>query len=123
MRPGESWKAFHVTFRLRTIPLQGDDEKGDFLPMETDTSKNSGFVCPSRLCPLCEKLLDKACDAVRHHAAVMNTAVSLVRSGEVTEEQRQDYKTSLQASFNDAQSQWEAYREHLVEHGLVPKVT
>lgn len=44
----------------------------------------------------------------------------MVRSGIATEEQRQDFRIEFVLSFNDAQSAWNAYREHLVEHGFLP---
>jgi len=50
----------------------------------------------------------------------MATAIQLARSGEPTEEQRRDFTTRLVASFNDVQSAWDAYTEHLIEHGLLP---
>jgi len=57
---------------------------------------------------------------MRRHTADMSSAVHLTRNGGVTEEQRQAFKTRLVASFNDAQSAWDAYREHLIEHELLP---
>ena len=51
----------------------------------------------------------------------MNCATQLlVSNGGGSEEQRQDFKARLLASLNDAQSAWDAYREHLREHGLLP---
>ena len=74
-----------------------------------------------RICPGCERRLAEASQAMRRHATDMNRATQLlVRNGGGGEEQRQDFKARLVASFNDAQSAWEAYREHLIEHGLLP---
>jgi len=56
---------------------------------------------------------------MRRHASLMNTAIQLARSGP-TEEQREVFANQLVSSFNDAQSAWDAYRAHLVEHGLLP---
>jgi hypothetical protein len=49
----------------------------------------------------------------------MNTAIQLLKSREPTEEERQDFGTRLVASFNDAQSAWDAYRVHLMGHGYL----
>ena len=73
-----------------------------------------------RICPGCEQRLTEATQAMRRHAADMGNAVYSARSGGLTEEQRQDFKNILVASFNEAQSAWDAYREHLIEHGLLP---
>jgi len=58
---------------------------------------------------------------MRRHASEMNTAINLERSG-ATEEQKEDFRTSLLLSFNDAQSAWDSYREHLIQHGLLPSL-
>jgi hypothetical protein len=70
------------------------------------------------VCSVCDERLTSACDALRHHATLMYTAIELAHSVG-TEEQRKYYRDSLVASFTDAQSAW-AYREHLIEHGLLP---
>jgi len=57
---------------------------------------------------------------MRRHTADMAKAVDWARSDNPTEEQRQEFKTRLMASLNDAQSAWDVYREHLIEHGLLP---
>ena len=74
------------------------------------------------LCPKCEQVLDDAAIAMRRHAALMEKAQSLsvARGGHPTEEQRQQFKRDLLATFFDAQSAWDAYRNHLIEHGLLP---
>jgi hypothetical protein len=41
----------------------------------------------------------------------------------MTEEQRQQFKCDLAATFGDAQSAWDAYRDHLIDHGLLPSKT
>jgi hypothetical protein len=41
--------------------------------------------------------------------------------GGVTEEMRQDFRARIIASFKEAQMAWDAYRDHLSEHGLLPK--
>ena len=60
------------------------------------------------VCPGCDKRLNDASDAIRRHASEMNTAIYLLRSGRLTEEERQDFKATLSASFNEAQSAWDA---------------
>jgi hypothetical protein len=58
---------------------------------------------------------------MRRHATVLSNAIDLARSDAPTaEEQRENFKSALVASFNDAQSAWDAYRDHLKEHGLLP---
>ncbi len=73
----------------------------------------------TRICPRCDQLLDDAANAMRHHSADMALAINLAQSGNPTDQQRQEFTTRLVESFNDAQSAWDAYREHLVEHGLL----
>ena len=74
------------------------------------------------LCAGCSRHLDEAANAMRAHASVMRQAIDLIRDGSVIEELRQDFTTRLTLSFNDAQSAWDAYRQHLIEHGYLPKV-
>jgi hypothetical protein len=49
----------------------------------------------------------------------MQTALEQRQSGKPTNEQREEYVAILVASFNAAQSAWDAYREHLTKHGLL----
>ena len=35
-------------------------------------------------------------------------------------EQWQEFSSNLVATFNDAQSAWDAYRKHLIEQGFLP---
>jgi hypothetical protein len=77
-------------------------------------------MLPPRLCPVCEQRLTDTSNAMRRHAAIMSTAIYSARSSSMTEEQRQDFAIQLLASFNDAQSAWDAYHEHLIEHGFLP---
>jgi hypothetical protein len=51
----------------------------------------------------------------------MDTVIELIRNRSLTEEGKQDFKGRLAASFNVAQTAWDAYREHLVEHGILPE--
>ena len=72
------------------------------------------------LCDACEQRLARATSAIRRHESLMHTAITLDKSGSPTDELHQEYKTNLRATFDDAQSAWDAYREHLIEHGLIP---
>lgn len=76
---------------------------------------------PIRICPGCEQSLETASDAIRRHAVDMHTALSLVPS-DLTEEQIDQHKIKLIESFNEAQSAWDAYRDHLREHGVFPVI-
>jgi len=70
------------------------------------------------ICKGCEERLTEASNAMRRHASEMNSAINLARIG-ATEEQATDFRARLVASFNDAQSAWDTYREHLNQHGLL----
>jgi hypothetical protein len=50
----------------------------------------------------------------------MNAALDFLRSGKESNEVRGDLRTSLVDSFDEAQSAWNAYRDHLIQHGLLP---
>jgi hypothetical protein len=47
----------------------------------------------------------------------MHTAITLTKGGSPTDKDRQEYSANLSATFNDAQSAWDAYRNHFIEHG------
>jgi hypothetical protein len=93
--------------------------------MATSAAKNSDLmaVLPIRICLECDKLLTEASDAMRRHAGDMTVGMFLIRRGDLTEEARQDFKTRLVTSFRDAQSGWDTYRRHLLEHGILPEVS
>ena len=78
-------------------------------------------MLPIRICQGCEQYLSSASDAMRRHAEAMHTAISSVQNG-LTEEQVDKHKIELIASFNIAQSAWDAYRAHLKEHGILPVI-
>ena len=85
-----------------------------------DKSKNAGIMSITiTVCAGCEQLLEQASKAIRGLQAEMSTASSITRNGSPTEKQRQDFKARLLASFNHAQSVWDEYCEHLIEHGIV----
>ncbi len=76
-------------------------------------------MLPTVICYGCDKRLAEASTALRRHASLMHTSIQLAKTG-LTDEQRKDFKDRLVTSFNEAQSAWDAYREHLVKHGLLP---
>jgi hypothetical protein len=49
----------------------------------------------------------------------MARAIALSQA-EQTEEQRREFTANLVGTFNDAQAAWDVYRQHLVEHGIIP---
>ncbi len=79
-------------------------------------------MLPLRICKHCEELLMVVQDTMRHHAAYMTKAITLARNlnAQQAEEYRHEFTAELVASFNEAQSAWDAYCEHLIEHGLLP---
>jgi hypothetical protein len=93
--------------------------------MAKSASKNSTVmaVLPIRVCLDCDKLLTEASDAMRRHAGDMTVGMFLIHRGDLTEEARQDFKARLVASFRDAQTGWDTYRNHLKEHGILPDVS
>lgn len=89
--------------------------------IRTLSSDMLAAMLPISICPGCEQRLTTASNAMRRHAEEMNTAISSVQTG-LTEEQVDEYKIRLIASFNDAQTAWDAYRAHLREHGILPVI-
>jgi hypothetical protein len=57
--------------------------------------------------------------AMRRHESDMTRAIQLSKT-DLSEEQRQETAATAAASFHEAQSKWEAYRQHLIQHGLIP---
>jgi hypothetical protein len=76
-------------------------------------------MLPMPICSRCEQRLREASIAMRRHGEDMQAAIDVKRRGKPTMEQRQEFATRLVASFNAAQSAWDAYREHLSKHGLL----
>lgn len=72
------------------------------------------------VCNGCAERLTEASTAMRRHETLMHTAFERAKAGSLTEEQRKDFKDRLTATLNDAQLRWDAYRLHLIEHGLLP---
>lgn len=92
--------------------------------MATNVFKNSALtnVVNVRVCLDCDKMLTEASDAMRRHAGDMTVGMFLIHRGDLTEEARQDFRARLIASFRDAQSAWDTYRKHLMEHGILPEM-
>jgi hypothetical protein len=78
-------------------------------------------ACRGVICQGCEQRLTEASTAMRRHASHMNQAIEMARRGP-TEEEKKDIRATLVASFNDAQSAWDTYRDHITEHGLLPSL-
>ena len=76
---------------------------------------------PIRICTGCEQLLKTTSEAMRRHAEDMQTAVSDAQT-HLTEEQIDEYKIKLIASFIAVQAAWDAYRAHLRGHGILPVI-
>jgi hypothetical protein len=56
---------------------------------------------------------------MRRHWNMMDRAIALLRT-EYTEEQRKQFAADLVTTFENAQAAWGAYRQHLIEHGILP---
>jgi hypothetical protein len=76
---------------------------------------------PVRLCHGCEQRLMDLSDAVRRHAADVSRALDTARRANPTEEQLDDFRTALFASFNRTEAAWNVYCDHLREHGVLPQ--
>ena len=72
-----------------------------------------------RICPECEQQMTAVANAMRRHGSQMYAAIELAKT-DLTEEERQEAGVRLQESFKEAHSAWNAYREHLIKHGILP---
>ena len=72
-------------------------------------------------CPQCEIRLIEAANAMRRHGSQMTAAIEWART-DPSEEQKQEIKASVVASFKDAQAAWDVYPEHLRGHGILPSL-
>ena len=73
-----------------------------------------------RFCLVCDERLAEVSKAIRRHESIMAQGALWLRMDEVTEERQQDFRVRVIASFTEAQMAWDAYRDHLKEHGLLP---
>jgi len=71
------------------------------------------------VCRGCEELLSDASYALRRHSAAMSNAILSAERDSISQEEFENYRTEVRSSFKEAQERWDAYREHLVEHGLL----
>jgi hypothetical protein len=76
-------------------------------------------MLPIPICSRCEQRLREASIAMLRHGADMQTAIDVRRRAKPSKEQRQEFVARLVASFNAAQSAWDAYHKHLTKHGLL----
>jgi hypothetical protein len=72
-----------------------------------------------RICGECGRLLKEAAEAMRIHETDILIGLKHNLEGYLTEEGRALLAAEAVDSFNDAQARWDAYREHLVGHGLL----
>jgi uncharacterized tellurite resistance protein B-like protein len=57
---------------------------------------------------------------MRQHASAMSTLLQVAQADSTTsEEQLQKYRAGVRESFKGAQAAWDAYHQHLMEHGLL----
>jgi hypothetical protein len=83
-----------------------------------DSPRTDDAKARIRICPECEHHMTAVANAMRRHACQMFEAIELVKRG-LSEDERQEAAVSVRQSFNEAQSAWDAYREHLIDHGLI----
>ena len=75
----------------------------------------------TRICAECQRQLVQATEAMRYHEARMHKGLELNEQGYLTEEFRRELAPVVVESFNTAQAAWDAYREHLIGHGLLER--
>ena len=73
----------------------------------------------TRICAECGLLMTNALDAMRSHETDMVNCLQLNVEARLTEELRRIFAPKVVASFNAARLAWEAYCQHLDEHGLL----
>jgi hypothetical protein len=73
----------------------------------------------SRICARCDELLEKAITFVRQHETQAYTGASMKVNGPLNEQLRGKFDPRSVESFSVAQAAWDAYREHLIEHGVL----
>jgi len=80
-------------------------------------------MLPTHLCHKCDKQLTDASYAIRRHSSLMSRSIKIDRNGSLSDKQLLELASNLEATFNVAQSAWDAYRDHLIDHGLLPSKT
>ena len=69
---------------------------------------------------VCQEHLDEASNAMRQHATAMSALLHVAQADSTTsQEQLQKYRAGVRASFKGAHAAWDAYHQHLAEHGLL----
>jgi hypothetical protein len=71
-----------------------------------------------QVCNACEQRLSAAAHAMRRHATQVLQAIEIGRKNPA-DDVRQQQRALIYASFKETQAAWNAYRDHLVEHGLL----
>jgi len=84
-----------------------------------DSPRATDVKARIRICPGCEQRLTHATNTLRRHSSQLAAAIKLANAG-MTEEERKEAAARLVESFSQSQLAWDAYREHLVEHGILP---
>ena len=84
-----------------------------------ESPRTNDVTARIRSCDGCDHLMSQVANAMRRHGSQMAAARELAKT-DLSEEQRQEATTNLVASFNEAQRAWNAYRDHLRDHGLLP---
>ena len=84
-----------------------------------DSARTNDVKARIRICPECEHQMTAVANAMRRHGREMYAAIELAKT-DLSEKERQDAGVRLRESFNEAHSAWNAYREHLIKHGLLP---
>ena len=72
-----------------------------------------------RVCPGCNHRMTDAANAMRRHGSQMDAAIQSAQT-DLTEEMRQEIGARLVSSLKEAQEAWDAYRNHLAQHGIIP---
>jgi len=73
----------------------------------------------TRICAECEQQLNIVVTALRQHQADIHTGLKLNVEGRLTEESRHMLAPEAVESFNATRVSWDAYCQHLDEHGLL----
>jgi len=87
-----------------------------------DPPRDNDLKARITLCLSCENQLTNVVGAMRHHESQMLRFLELAKKPDLdlSKEERLAIKARLTASFNEAQDAWNAYRERLIQHGVIP---
>ena len=84
-----------------------------------DSPRTNDVKARIRICPECEHRMTAVANAMRRHGRHMLAAIELAKT-DLSEKERQETGVELRESFKEAQAAWDAYREHLIKHGILP---